>query len=165
MRVVSLTSLAKKDPTPILKLKLSFIAHDLRTFQSNPHARARLEASVSRHNIGPPYLTESEADRALSTPLHAFRLFTCNLPKHYEDDSSANLGMFLDERLEELMQSRRKKSLEKPDFVLCTSQDLAPLLQTALGLERGFDNSKEFKNAYTRWDRAHRRASNVAHKF
>ena len=37
--------------------------------------------------------------------------------------------------------------------MLCTSHDLAPLLQGALGLERGFDDAKEFKNAYKRWNK------------
>ena len=42
---------------------------------------------------------------------------------------------------------------DKPDFVLCTSHDLAPLLQAALGPERGFDEAKEFKRSYRYWSR------------
>ena len=64
-----------------LKLRLSFLAHDLCTFQSNPRAEACLLASVAPHNIGPPYLTEHEA---LATPLHNFRStnnLKCNPPQ------------------------------------------------------------------------------------
>ena len=72
----SIHQLHRQKKTPILKLKLSFMAHDLRTFQSNPPAKVRLEPSVSRHNIALAYLAESEAARALATPPHAFRLST-----------------------------------------------------------------------------------------
>jgi hypothetical protein len=77
----------------ILKLRLSFLAHDLRTFPSNPHAKARLSASIAPHSIGPPYLTEQEAVEALATPLHKFRSNPkCKFPENVLE----TLGAFLD---------------------------------------------------------------------
>jgi len=132
-----------------LKIRLSFLAHDLRTFQSNNHANDRLSASVAPHNIGPPYLTEQEALEALATPLHKFR--STNNPNH--KFSEEKLGTFLDKGLREVLHKRHTKNGNKPDFVLCTSHDLAPLLQAALGLERGFDDAKEFKRSYKAWSK------------
>jgi hypothetical protein len=135
----------------ILKLRLSFLAHDLRTFQSNPRAEARLSASVAPHNIGPPYLTEQEAFEALETPSHKFR--SIDNPKcKFSEDVSETLGTFLDRRLGEVLHRRHANNGDK-DFVLCTSHDLAPILQAALGLERGFDDAKEFKRAYKHWSK------------
>jgi hypothetical protein len=138
-----------------LKLRLSFLAHDLRTFQSNPHAdsEARLSASIAPHNrIGPPYLTEQEAVEALAKPLHEFR--SIDNPKgKFLEDVSEKLGTFLDKRLGEILHRRHENKGDKPDFVLCASHDLAPLLQAALCLERGFDDTKEFKRLYRHWSK------------
>jgi hypothetical protein len=144
-----------EETTRTLKLKLSFLAHDLRTFQSNPNAEARLSTSIVSHNIG-PLLTESEAVRALATPLHTFRPMAHNPMRKCDENDSKSLGTFLDERLAEIVLNRAKNNKEcgkTPDFVLCASHDLAPLLQVALGLKRGFDDAKEFKSAYKQWDR------------
>jgi len=87
----------------ILKLRLSFLAHDLRTFQSNPRAEARLSNSTIPHNIGPPYLTECEAIEALATPLHELRSIR-NPRYEFTEDGSEKLGTFLDKRLGEVLQ-------------------------------------------------------------
>jgi hypothetical protein len=130
-----------------LKIRLSFLAHDLRTFQSNNHANDRLSASVAPHNIGAPYLTEQEALEALATPLHKFR----SISNHFSEET---LGTFLEKGLREVLHKRQTpKNGNKPDFVLCASHDLAPLLQAALGLERGFDDAKEFKRSYKAWSK------------
>jgi len=53
--------------------------------------------------------------------------------------------------------SRRKQKNQHdegntvPDFVICTSHDLLPILRAALGLDRGFDDSKSFKSSYKKW--------------
>lgn len=67
------------------------------------------------------------------------------------------LGTFLDARTQAIFESRRPKSGEgggaEPDFVLCTSHDLEPMMKTktALGLEWKFASSKVFKRAYDKW--------------
>jgi hypothetical protein len=139
-------------------LKLSFLAHDLRTFEGSHNAQARLSKSTVPNNVGPPYLTESEAKKALSTPLHAFRPVARNPKQRSDGDDSKTLSEFLDQRLRVIIENRRAKTdregSEVPDFVLCTSHDLAPLLQAALGLERRFDGAKDFKKAYKLWDKS-----------
>ena len=101
-------------------------------------------------------MTESEAVKALATLLSTFRSLSRNPKPRYDENVSKSLGAFLDEQMSVIVRNRAKNrgGDKKPDFVLCTSHDLAPLLQTALGLERGFDEAKEFKSAYKKWDRA-----------
>lgn len=135
-----------------MRLQLSFLVHDLRTFKDNPEAENRLNTSTSLHHIGPPYLTDLEATEALTTPLCAFRALSKNY-KHDVDDQES-LGTFLDARMQAVILSRRLKRGEggaKPDFVLCTSHDLEPMMKTALCLERRFGSSKVFKSAYEKW--------------
>ena len=66
---------------------------------------------------------------------------------------SETLGTFLDKRLGEVLHRRHASNGDKQDFVLCTSHDLAPLLQAILDLERGFDDVKEFKHLYKHWSK------------
>jgi hypothetical protein len=135
-----------------MRLKLSFLVHDLRTFKDNPEAENRLNNSISLHHIGPPYLTDLEATEALATPLGAFRALSKN-SKHNVDDQET-LGTFMDNKMQEIFQNRRLKGREggaKHDFVLCTSHDLEPMMKTALCLECRFGSSKQFKCAYANW--------------
>ena len=118
-----------------MRLQLSFLVHDLRTFRDNPEAENHLNTSTSLHHIGPPYLTDLEATEALATPLCAFRA----LSKNYkcDVDNQESLGTFMDGRMQTVIQSRRLKGGEggtKPDFVLCTSHDLDPFYEVYLHL-------------------------------
>ena len=122
-----------------MRLKLSFLVHDLRTFNDNPEVENRLKSSTSLHHIGPPYLTDLEATEALATSLGAFWALSKNF-KHDADDQKT-LGTYLDDRMQKIIQIRRlkwKDGGEKHDFVLCTSHDLEPMMKTALCLEWGF---------------------------
>ena len=119
-----------------MRQKLSFLVHDLRTFKDNPATENRLNSSTSLHHIGPPYLTDLEATDALVTPLSAFRALSTNYKPDADDQTS--LGTFLYTRTRAVIESRHLKRVEggaKPDFVLCTSHDLEPMMKTALGLE------------------------------
>lgn len=56
--------------------------------------------------------------------------------------------------VEKIVSRRRQNQLvegKAPDFVICTSHDLLPILQAALRLDRGFDDSKSFKSSYKQW--------------
>ena len=136
-----------------MSLRLSFLAHDLRTFKDNPEAENRLgNTSTLLHHIGPPYLTDLEATQAFATPLHTFRSLSTNYKCIADDEES--LGEFLNSRMQAVIQSRRLKRRERGatlDFVLCTSHDLEPMMKTALGLEWRFARSKMFKHAYEKW--------------
>jgi hypothetical protein len=138
-----------------MSLRLSFLAHDLRTFKDNPEAENRLNLSTSLHYIGPPYLTDLEATEAFATPLHAFRSLSTNYKCSADDKES--LGEFLDSRMQAIIQSRRLQRRERgatSDFVLCTSHDLEPMMKTALGLEWRYERSKTFKHAYEKWTKS-----------
>lgn len=103
-----------------MRLKLSFLVHDLRTFKDNSEAENHLNTSL--HHIGLPYLTE-----ALATPLGVFRALS-EIFKHDVDDQET-LGAFLDDRMQEIFHNRRlkgRKEVAKHDPVLCTSHDLEP---------------------------------------
>ncbi|KAI0052773.1 hypothetical protein FA95DRAFT_1553040 [Auriscalpium vulgare] len=74
-----------------------------------------------------------------------------------------------------LLEARRAKAAlegqgqEKLDFVLCTSHDLAPLLQEACGLPKQHFETRVFKDAYARWEKdlrkAAKNASRLQHSF
>ena len=93
-----------------MRLKLSFLVHDLRPFKDNPEAENHLNSSTSLHHIGPPYLTDLEATEALATPLCAFRALSENVKHDVRDQET--LGKFLDDRMQEIFQNRRLKGRE-----------------------------------------------------
>jgi hypothetical protein len=134
-----------------MRLQLSFLVHDLRTFKDNPDA-VKLNNSTSLHHVGPPYLTDLEAVEALTTPIHAFHALSKN--HSYKKDDSETLGMYLDARMQEVIQGRRSRGAEGADFILCTSHDLEPIMKTALGLEGEFGKTKIFKSAYKQWTKS-----------
>lgn len=137
-----------------LRAKLSFLALDLRIYQSSPSAEKRLSLSVWRHCIGPPYLAnELETKAALDCTIGDLGGY-----KGIDETSVMTLGAYLDQEVEKLMTAWRLKATplnadDSHDFVLCTSHDLAPILQRALGLNKGFHESKDFKKAYKTWER------------
>ncbi|OSD03028.1 hypothetical protein PYCCODRAFT_1434904 [Trametes coccinea BRFM310] len=142
-----------------IRQKLAFLCHDLRTFSANEDAEMRLNTSVHTHFLGPPYLTESQAELVQSC-----LLFKLRLPNHIgaqrpsqaselssatDTDGEKTLRVFLDERTAALVAARKAKS--ENDFVLCTSHDLAPLLQEACGFSKQHFETRAFKDAYKRW--------------
>ncbi|KAH7904450.1 hypothetical protein BJ138DRAFT_910109, partial [Hygrophoropsis aurantiaca] len=130
---------------------LSFLAHDLRTFTTNPAAQARLYTSIWPHAIGPPYLAEAQVHDALALTLPALR----QRPPESSDADSRTLQEFMAAEVEKIIQARRRKH-DAPDFELCTSHDLAPLIQAALGLEKGFHEAKAFRREYKGWEKRQR---------
>jgi len=135
-----------------LRAKLSFLALDLRIYQSSPAAEKRLSLSVWRHCIGPPYLAdELETKAALDCTIGDLGDY-----KRIDETSVMTLGAYLDQEVRKLMKAWRLKATtllnadDSHDFVLCTSHDLAPILQRALGLNKGFHESKAFKKAWER---------------
>lgn len=76
------------------------MAHDLRVFDSSPDAVSRLETSISRHNIGPPYLTEPQAFAVLHKQLHEYR---SSRPHTCDGSCTVTLGTFLDMEVEKVV--------------------------------------------------------------
>ena len=121
------------------------------------------------HFIGPPYLTEQDAQTALSSTLQALR----NADSRRVPDSDAGvagsitLSAFLEERTAEVIAAREaKRSSESGgkarDFVLCTSHDLAPILLEACGFPKEYFETRAFKDAYKRWETGLRKAKKKA---
>jgi len=142
-----------------LRARLSFLSLDLRIYRSSPSAEKRLSLSVWRHCIGPSYLadelgTKSSLDCTIGD-LGGY--------KGIDETSVLTLGAYLDQEVEKLIKLKATIPLnadDSNDFVLCTSHDLAPILQRALGLDKGFHESKAFKKAYKAWERDIRRGPN-----
>ncbi|KAI8996375.1 hypothetical protein BD414DRAFT_520288 [Trametes punicea] len=149
-----------------VRQQLAFLCHDLRTFTGNPAAAQRLNTSVYPHFIGPPYLSEEEAQFALSSNVSTLRGAGTAQPDGGSgavEDESKTLMQFLEEGLTSLMAARRNKDNEEKgggrDFVLCTSHDLAPLLQEACGFTKQQFETRAFKDAYKGWEKGLRKAN------
>lgn len=77
-----------------------------------------------------------------------------------ESGGSKTLATFLEDGVANLVAARDAKSDNRGmrDFVLCTSHDLAPLLQEACGLSKEHFGTRAFKDAYKRWEKEVRKA-------
>ncbi|KAI0723468.1 hypothetical protein C8Q76DRAFT_723011 [Earliella scabrosa] len=164
---------------------LAFLCHDLRTFSANADAAARLNASVHAHFLGAPYLSAADADFVHSCALSALRLGLGESDPLAERGGSGSgpqaqaqvagrqpepetLPQFLEKSMDALMQTRKAKSerdaadgggKQARDFVVCTSHDLAPLLQEACGFPKQYFETRAFKDAYKRWEKEVRKAA------
>lgn len=143
---------------PELRQRLAFLAHDMRTYSNRPDAESRLSSSIWPHCIGPPYLNEDEISTAMSTTLHSWKTRRESRSLS-EEDAGLTLNQYLDREVGKVVESRRLKASRdtdqetRADFVICTSHDLAPILQRALGLDRGFHESKAFKKGCKAWEK------------
>lgn len=79
-----------------------------------------------------------------------------------ESGGSKTLATFLEDGVANLVAARDAKSDSDNrgmrDFVLCTSHDLAPLLQQACGFSKEHFGTRAFKDAYKRWEKEVRKA-------
>ncbi|RDB29112.1 hypothetical protein Hypma_014935 [Hypsizygus marmoreus] len=124
----------------------------MRTFNTNAKAESRLSTSVWPHGIGPPYIAEDEARTALALTLAELRN-----PSNPPSVDHRTLKAFIDEEVDKIVAARRAKQASSdgaPDFVLCASHNLAPIIQEAAGLEKGFHESKAFKKEYKSWEKS-----------
>lgn len=138
-----------------IRKKLSFLAHDMRTFSTNGKAESRLSTSIWPHGVGPPYLAEDKVDVALSLTLSELRS-PARVPRTQVDPiGNLTLSEFITKEVEKVIAGRRQKQTSNDvDFVLCTSHNLAPIIQEALGLEKGYHESKSFKKGYKAWEKS-----------
>ena len=147
-----------------IRQRLAFLCHDLRTFAANNEAMQRLNASLYPHFLGPPYLSEDEAAFALSSDLYTLRNVGSPLSRDIDahTERCKSLAVFLEEGMTAIMAAREAKHDEERrerDFVLCTSHDLAPLLQEACAFPKQHFETRAFKDAYKRWEKELRKAN------
>ncbi|KAI0077416.1 hypothetical protein K474DRAFT_1085165 [Panus rudis PR-1116 ss-1] len=135
------------------------ICQYLRTFTDNTAAAHRLDSSVYPHFIGPPYLSEEDAQFVHSCDLQTLR-GTSQRTSPEEGIRAQTLFTYLEDRMAALVNVRRAKKGSNGadgdtgrDFVLCTSHDLAPILQEAVGFEKQHFETRTFKTAYKKWEK------------
>ncbi|KAI8996365.1 hypothetical protein BD414DRAFT_477707 [Trametes punicea] len=161
------TQIPGNDMTDI-RQRLAFLCHDLRTFSAREDAALRLNSSVHAHFLGPPYLSEGQAEFVKGSMLSDLRPSSTGPSESQsrqagktdsgaDDDSQMTLAGFLDRRMAALVAARRAKG--EDDFVLCTSHDLAPLLQEACGLSKQDFETRAFRDAYKRWEKEVRKGN------
>ncbi|KAI0781251.1 hypothetical protein BD413DRAFT_600650 [Trametes elegans] len=151
--------------------RLAFLCHDLRTFTGNAEAARRLDGSLRAHFLGPPYLSEADAEyargrdqRTLRGAGHPEHAPSSDAKQSSEGGSPQTLGAYLEECVAKVMAARKAKGADNDeggasrDLVLCTSHDLAPLLQEACGSTRQHFETRAFKDAYKRWEKEVRKA-------
>lgn len=144
-----------------IRQRLGFLCHDLRTFSANTHAAERLNSSVHAHFLGPPYLSPEDA-----LYVQAYDVAILRSPEAAPDSESSGSGprkrtlaQFLERGIDVLVETRRAKGEAARDFVMCTSHDLAPLLQEACGFPKQYFETRAFKDAYQRWEKEVRKAA------
>ncbi|KAL4250979.1 hypothetical protein ABKN59_006602 [Abortiporus biennis] len=150
-----------EDPSSIAELRqrLAFLCHDLQSFSSNDIIATRLNSSIYTFMIGPPYLSEEEANFLLSCDLATLR----NRNSSPSESSSSSTDHNCEKGLDNVIAARRKKSQRElnstKDFVMCTSHDLAPLLQEACAFDKSDFETKAFRSAYKQWEKGVKRAA------
>ncbi|KAI0349640.1 hypothetical protein OH77DRAFT_1431837 [Trametes cingulata] len=169
-----------------IRQRLAVLCQDLRTFSASEDAALRLNTSVHAHFLGPPYLSEAQAEYVRAMTVGELRRGTTGEPEATtrsrrpgepsgegpessagQGDDSKTLSAFLEEGMAALVAARRAKSERavgedgggERDFVMCTSHDLAPLLQEACGFPKQHFETRAFKDAYKRWEKEVRKAS------
>jgi hypothetical protein len=114
----------------VLWPRIKIFINDLMKFGNNEQAQQRLEIAQSQseeYMFAEPYFNKEQAQRLLSFPT----------PR----------GLSVRELLRVLMKKKITSAGSTSDFGLCTSHDLAPVLQTVFGVRKGFDKEKIFQIA------------------
>ncbi|EJF63785.1 hypothetical protein DICSQDRAFT_179037 [Dichomitus squalens LYAD-421 SS1] len=156
---------ANPDEVVKIRQRLAFLCHDLCIFGANPEAMERLNLSLYPHFLGPPYLSEEEAAFALSSEIRTLRNVgpPPSLDANARDQHSQSLAVFLEGGMAAIMAAREAKhnheTIRERDFVLCTSHDLAPLLQDACAFPKQHFETRAFKDAYKQWEKGLRKAN------
>ncbi|KAI0716011.1 hypothetical protein C8T65DRAFT_572464 [Cerioporus squamosus] len=150
-----------------IRQQLAFLCHDLRTFSANKDAAQRLNSSVHAHFLGPPYLSPQDAKFVHTCDLALLRgPSASSVPTSNATRPKVTLPTYLEEGVDALIKARRAKGEHDPDverdFVLCTSHDLAPLLQEACGFSKQHFETRTFKDAYKRWEKNVRKTERKA---
>ncbi|CDO68116.1 hypothetical protein BN946_scf185044.g24 [Trametes cinnabarina] len=115
----------------------------------------------------PPYLTEEDAQIVLSYDVCMLRSASRAAlldESAISAEGSKTLTTFLEDGVADLVAARKAKGNNddqraERDFVLCTSHDLAPLLQEACGFTKGYFETRAFRDGYRRWGKEVRKAN------
>lgn len=106
---------------PSLWYKIHVLVYDLRNFQENPKAQARLDTVQDILYIGMPYFD----------PIEAQQLKTCIV------DATNNITFetLIKDTLRERLERRAKKRADSEDYRVCAAHDLAPIFEKAFNIK------------------------------
>ncbi|KAI0372797.1 hypothetical protein BV20DRAFT_939368, partial [Pilatotrama ljubarskyi] len=147
-----------------IRQRLAFLCHDLRTFSTNEDAALRLNTSVHAHFLGPPYLSESHAEYVRTMTIGDLRHRTKDGARSETQTQRPGQPVVFNGggRVKRLAKSERAAADGgggERDFVMCTSHDLAPLLQEACGFPKQHFEMRMVRDAYKRWEKEVRKAN------
>lgn len=100
--------------------RLHVYTYDLRNFKTDGAARERLDSIVDVTYLGEPYFNPEEVE--------IFRNTVC------KTSGSETLAQKIESTLDERLNRRIKKRVESGDFRVCAAHDLAPIFESAFGI-------------------------------
>lgn len=115
---ISIQDLKNQAP---LWYKIHVFVYDLRNFQDNSKARARLDAIQDPSYIGMPYFD----------PIEVQQLKACIV----DATDNKTLETLIKDTLKERLERRNKKRVESGDYRICAAHDLAPIFETAFNIK------------------------------
>ncbi|KFZ05647.1 hypothetical protein V501_08156 [Pseudogymnoascus sp. VKM F-4519 (FW-2642)] len=115
------TSIEDLKAQPSLWYKIHVLVYDLRNFQENPMAQARLDAVEDLLYIGAPYFD----------PVEVQQLKACIV----DATNSKSLEMLIEDTLRERLERRMKKRVDSGDYRICAAHDIAPIFEKAFSIK------------------------------
>lgn len=112
----------QKDEFRNLWYRLRVFVYDLRTFNTDPTARSRLDSVTDPAYLGPPYFSNEEVSLLKSTEIGP------------GEEGEESLGQRIQSTLEERLNRRMEKRVESADFRVCAAHDLAPIFEKAFDI-------------------------------
>lgn len=120
--------------------RLKFFIHDLLVFRIDKGARLRLvQDPTAKFYMSSVYFTPEQADFLLS----------------FEGRDRLTLEATLESTIARKIQQARDGSTSS--YAICTSHDLAPVLQDHFGVEKGFHVEVGNKSLYNKFAKEHRK--------
>ncbi|KFY26830.1 hypothetical protein V493_03845 [Pseudogymnoascus sp. VKM F-4281 (FW-2241)] len=106
---------------PSMWYKIHVLVYDLRNFQDNPKAQARLNTVQDISYIGMPCFD----------PIEAQQLKACIV----DTTSNSTLETLIEDTLKELLERRAKKRADSEDYRICAAHDLAPVFEKVFSIK------------------------------
>lgn len=108
---------------PSLWYKIHVFIYDLRNFQDDPKAQARLDSVHDASYLGLPYFDQDEVQQLKACVVNT------------SDAAPKSMEQVIEDTLRERLERRMKKRIESEDFRVCTAHDLAPIFEKAFEIK------------------------------
>ena len=114
--------------------KIHVLLYDLRHFDESNVSRSRLETVIDPSYLGEPYFNSDEVEKIKGAHLEGGR----------------TMAALIEETLNERLNRRIKKRAESGDYRVCAANDVAPILEKALGIKpKDLKRNKTFMDTMT----------------